>query len=78
MQCNGMCAFCQNHYVVVTDQYFLRDEPTEKPVVQTESVVETEPVEETGLVVSDNLPESIGEFTVTKNIFGKEVVKRIK
>lgn len=80
MRCNGNCAYCNLCSVTIIQ--------TEKPEpqVQIESVAETKEipvVDEKGLVLAgsilpDTPEDNAGEFVVTKNIFGKEVVKKVK
>lgn len=80
MMCNRNCANCPYCSVVITNKFLLpENQPKEEPVEVPEQIEEAP--EETGLVVTNNLPaaeKSVGEYKLTKNIFGKEVVKKVK
>lgn len=82
MMCNRNCANCPYCKVIITDNFLLpENQPKDKTIEVPEVVEEAEVPKETELVVANNLPaveERIGEYKLVKNIFGKEVVKKVK
>lgn len=78
MRCNGLCSQCNLCSVTIIKEDIVKSETQIESVAEPlKETVTTEPVViETGLVPAEI--ESAGEFVVTKNIFGKEVVKKVK
>lgn len=75
MNCNGNCANCIYKHIEIK----INTKPAEEKFIKEE---ESPEIMETGLMVANqNMPEvfeDAGSYELTKNIFGKPVVKRLK